>query len=170
MEMCLKGRDKEACVDMHPNVLPLSVGLALIRRSCDSSFQLGWGQEGSDPSVKRCPWLLAPTARRPVWREPRPPLSHLVVLFNCRFISLSIFVWCQCFPFLSAQPLPSGCRSSSSNFQKKEKPSMFRKTSAGFCNVELLTHVFILPTSQRLVNTFYAKRLQERNIEHVVNH
>lgn len=41
MEMCLKGRDKEACVDMHPNVLPLSVGLALIQRSCDPQLLAG---------------------------------------------------------------------------------------------------------------------------------
>lgn len=35
MELRLKGRDKEACGDMRPNVLPPSVGLALIHWSCD---------------------------------------------------------------------------------------------------------------------------------------
>lgn len=34
-ETCSKGSDKEACGEMHPNLLPLSVGLTLIQWSRD---------------------------------------------------------------------------------------------------------------------------------------
>lgn len=46
-----KGSDQEACGDMNPNLLPLSVGLTLIHWSHDSELLACLGQDRSDPSV-----------------------------------------------------------------------------------------------------------------------
>lgn len=68
--------------------------------------------------------------------------------------SLGMFVWHQCFPFLSGGALRSAVSirlswlfKQFSETRKAFLTSMFGKTSAGFCNSELSAHISLLPAS-----------------------
>lgn len=191
MEICLKGRDKEVCVDMHPSVLPLLVGLALIHRSCDprllarlrpdvlwSICQMVSLIVGTH-SARSCVKGALPSSFTPfyfIWLSFYFSLSVCVTRAWACLSEISVFLFCLEEHY--AQPFRSGCLGCSNNFQKPEKPSWHR------C-LEKLVQVFAIVNSQHTflsclhllsqklrwhMSKFCAKRLEARNIEHVVNH
>lgn len=61
-----KGSDQEACGDMHPNLLPLSVGLTLIHWSRDHEL-LAWSRPGVLWSICRIALLIVGIYRMHFW-------------------------------------------------------------------------------------------------------